>query len=192
MPSLRARCSQLCLNATYLSALCLVLVLCVVPARLFAQGTGGRILGRITDPSGAVLSGAKVTATNDATGVGHDANANDSGDYAFPDLPVGTYSLTFDLTGFKKSIRHGIALDVNQVITLNMTMQLGATQEVVDVTSEAPLVDTSSTQLGAAGSWIPLHLVLACLHRLPRQGLPDLPIAECLLSNANASRDWRP
>ncbi len=149
MPSLRARCSQLCLNATYLSALCLVLVLCVVPARLSAQGTGGRILGRITDPSGAVLSGAKVTATNDATGVGHDANANDSGDYAFPDLPVGTYSLTFDLTGFKKSIRHGIALDVNQVITLNMTMQLGATQEVVDVTSEAPLVDTSSTQLGA-------------------------------------------
>ncbi|MGA2101646.1 MAG: TonB-dependent receptor [Candidatus Sulfotelmatobacter sp.] len=149
MPSLRARCSQLCLNATYLSALCLVLALCFVPARVFAQGTGGRVLGRITDPSGAVLSNAKVTATNDATGVSHDALSNDSGDYAFPDLPVGTYSLTFDLTGFKKSIRHGIALDVNQVITLNMTMQLGATQEVVDVTSEAPLVDTSSTQLGA-------------------------------------------
>ena len=148
MPSLRARCSQLCLNATYWSALCLLVVLCV-PTQFFAQGTGGRIIGRITDPSGAVLSGAKVTATNDATGVSHDANANDSGDYAFPDLPVGTYSLAFDLTGFKKSIRHGITLDVNQVITLNMTMQLGATQEVVDVTSEAPLVDTSSTQLGA-------------------------------------------
>jgi hypothetical protein len=107
MPSLRARCSQLCLNATYLSALCLVLALCFVPARVFAQGTGGRVLGRITDPSGAVLSNAKVTATNDATGVSHDALSNDSGDYAFPDLPVGTYSLTFDLTGFKKSIRHG-------------------------------------------------------------------------------------
>jgi hypothetical protein len=75
--------------------------------------------------------------------------SSDSGDYVFPDLPVGTYSLTFDLSGFKKAIRHGIALDVNQVITLNMTMQLGATQEVIDVTSEAPLVDTSSTQLGA-------------------------------------------
>ena len=78
-----------------------------------------------------------------------DAKTNDSGDYVFADVPVGTYSLNFDLTGFKKEVRRGVTLDVNQVITLNMTMQLGATQEVVDVTSEAPLVDTSSTQLGA-------------------------------------------
>src|SRR4029077_16433045 len=115
----------------------------------FAQGTGGRILGRVSDPSGAVLSGAKVLAANDATVVSHDAQTNDSGDYVFPELPVGTYSLTFDLAGFKKAVRHGIVLDVNQVITLNMAMQLGGTQEVVDVTSEAPLVETSSTQLGA-------------------------------------------
>jgi hypothetical protein len=116
---------------------------------LSAQGTGGRILGRVADPTGAVLSGVKVMAANDATGVGQDTLTNDSGDYVFPNLPVGTYSLTFDLTGFKKAVRHAIALDVNQVITLNMTMQLGGAQEVVDVTSEAPLVDTSSTQLGA-------------------------------------------
>ena len=116
---------------------------------LFAQGTGGRILGRIADPSGAVLGTVKVIATNDATGVARDTQSSDSGDYVFPDLPVGTYTLTFELTGFKKDVRHAISLDVNQVITLNMIMQLGAAQEVVDVTSEAPLVDTSSTQLGA-------------------------------------------
>lgn len=139
----RAVRSRLCL-----SALSAMLLLCC-NMQLFAQGTGGRILGRISDPSGAVLSSVKVTATNDATGVSHDALSNDTGDYVFPDLPVGTYSLTFDLTGFKKSVRHGIALDVNQVITLNMAMQLGAAQEVVDVTSDAPLVETSSTQLGA-------------------------------------------
>lgn len=131
-----------------LSALSLILGLCCA-VQLFAQGTGGRILGRVADPSGAVLSSVKVTATNDATGISHDASTNDTGDYVFPDLPVGTYSLTFDLSGFKKAIRHGIALDVNQVITLNMAMQLGAAQETVDVTSEAPLVETSSTQLGA-------------------------------------------
>lgn len=143
MSSLRARLFAVCL-----SAVCVAAVLSLsIP--LDAQGTGGRILGRISDPSGAVLSSTKVTATNDATGVTHDASSNDSGDYVFPELPVGTYSLTFDLTGFKKAIRHGITLDVNQVITLNMTMQLGAAQEVVDVTSEAPLVDTTSTQLGA-------------------------------------------
>jgi len=142
MSPLRARWSRLSLTT-----LCLALIsLCPL---LSAQGTGGRILGRISDPSGAVLSNAKIVALNEATGVAHDAVSNDSGDYVFPDLPVGTYSLTFDLTGFKKVVRHSITLDVNQVITLNMTMQLGATQEVVDVTSEAPLVETSSTQLGA-------------------------------------------
>ncbi|HKH99143.1 MAG TPA: TonB-dependent receptor [Candidatus Sulfotelmatobacter sp.] len=131
-------------------SLCFVAVLCFSLSTLLpAQGTGGRILGRVADPTAAVLSGVKVTATNDATGVNYDTQSNDSGDYGFPNLPVGTYTLTFDLTGFKKAVRHSIALDVNQVITLNMTMQLGAAQEVVDVTSEAPLVDTSSTQLGA-------------------------------------------
>jgi hypothetical protein len=131
----------LCLFVSFLLLISIV--------QLFAQGTGGRILGRVADPSGAVLSGAKVTATNDATGVSHDAVTNDTGDFVFPELPVGTYTLTFDLSGFKKAVRHGITLDVNQVITLNMAMQLGGAQEVVDVTSEAPLVETSSTQLGA-------------------------------------------
>ncbi|HUA14721.1 MAG TPA: carboxypeptidase regulatory-like domain-containing protein [Verrucomicrobiae bacterium] len=128
---------------------CLVVVCLAVPSLLLAQGTSGRILGRVADPTGAVLSSVKVTATNEATGVSRPGQTNDSGDYVFPDLPVGTYTLTFELTGFKKDVRHSIKLDLNQVITLNMTMQLGQTQEVVDVTSEAPLVDTTSTQLGA-------------------------------------------
>jgi hypothetical protein len=150
MPSQRARWSELCLCSAYLKAFCLALVVSLAfPMIVSGQGTGGRILGRVADPTGAVLNGTKVTATNDATGVVQDAVCNDSGDYSFPNLPVGTYSLSFDLTGFKKAVRHGIVLDVNQVITLNMTMQLGTAQEVVDVTSEAPLVDTSSTQLGA-------------------------------------------
>ncbi len=126
------------------SCLCLFL-----STLLSAQGTGGRILGRISDPTGAVLSGVKVTATNEATSVAQDTVSNDSGDFVFPNVPVGTYTLSFDLKGFKKAVRHSIALDVNQVITLNMTMQLGGNEEVVDVTAEAPLVDTSSTQLGA-------------------------------------------
>jgi hypothetical protein len=140
MPSLRARWSVVCLAV----AICLS-----TSTSLLAQGTGGRILGRAADPTGAVLSSVKVVATNDATGVTRSTQSSEGGDYIFPDLPVGTYTLSFELTGFKKDVRHSIALDVNQVITLNVTMQLGATQEVVDVTSEAPLVDTSSTQLGA-------------------------------------------
>ncbi len=150
MPSLRPRSSSLCPPLAHLKTLCLALVVCVIfPAFLSAQGTGGRILGRISDPTGAVLSGVKVTATNEATSVSQDAMSNDNGDFSFPNIPVGTYSLTFDLKGFKKAVRRSVALDVNQVITLNMTLQLGQNQEVVDVTAEAPLVDTTSTQLGA-------------------------------------------
>ena len=145
MPSLRARWSMMCLQTVCLAAA----ISLVVPILLSAQGTGGRILGRVADPTGAVLSGVKITAVNDATGVSRPAQTNDSGDYGFPDLPVGTYTFTFELTGFKKGVHKSISLDVNQVITLNMTMQLGGAQEVVDVTSEAPLVDTTSTQLGA-------------------------------------------
>jgi outer membrane receptor protein involved in Fe transport len=146
MPSLRARWTPLHLKT---GCLAVILILIAVPMPVAAQGTGGRILGRVADPSGAVIGAVKVTAVNDATGVTRDSQTNASGDYVFPDLPVGSYTLTFELKGFKKDVHKGISLDVNQVITLNMTMQLGATQEIVDVTSEAPLVDTTSTQLGA-------------------------------------------
>jgi hypothetical protein len=140
MPSLRARCSAVCL---------VVAIFALGSALLSAQGTGGRILGRVSDASGAVIAHVKVIATNQATQVTRSAESNDSGDYVFPEVPVGVYTLSFELTGFKKELRHGVSLDLNQVITLNMVMQIGQAQEVVDVTSEAPLVDTTSTQLGA-------------------------------------------
>jgi hypothetical protein len=132
-------------------AVCLavVAVFLSVPTFLLAQGTTGRIVGRVADPGGAVLSNVKVTLVNEATNVSRDIKTNDNGDYDFIEVPVGTYRLEFDVAGFKKNVRRGVNLDINQVITLNMTMQVGATQEVVDVTSEAPLVETTSTQLGA-------------------------------------------
>jgi Carboxypeptidase regulatory-like domain len=127
-----------------------VLSLCLICSTLlFAQGSGGRILGRVSDPSGALLSGLKVTATNEATGATHQTQTNASGDYAFPAIPVGTYTLTFDMAGFKTNVRKGITVDINQVVTFNSTMQIGQAKELVEVTSEAPLVDTTSTQLGA-------------------------------------------
>ena len=127
-----------------------VMSLCLICCTLLsAQGTGGRILGRVSDPSGAVLAGVKVTLTNQATSVSSDSTTNSSGDYGFPQVPVGTYTLSFDLTGFKTNVQKGIVVDLNQVITLNRVLQIGETKETVEVTSEAPLVDTTSTQLGA-------------------------------------------
>ncbi len=116
---------------------------------LFAQSTGGRILGRVGDPSGAVLSGVKVTATNEATGVSRETATNDSGEYVLVSVQPATYTIEYELTGFKKSVQKGILVDVNQVVTVNSTLQIGGSQEVVEVTGEAAQVDTTSTQLGA-------------------------------------------
>ena len=116
---------------------------------LIAQSTGGRILGRVTDPSGAVVNNVKVTLINEATGTQRSVTTNESGDYVLVEVTPGTYYTEYELTGFKKNVRHGITVDVNQVVTLNMVLQLGEAKEIVDVTSEAPLVDTTTTQLGA-------------------------------------------
>src|SRR6201987_2831705 len=150
-------------SRAYWSVVCLAIAVSLtIPALLSAQGTTGRIVGRVADPGGAVLANVKVSLVNEGTSVSRDSKTNENGDYDFVEVPVGTYRLEFDLTGFKKNVRRGVSLDLNQVITLNMTMQLGASKEIVDVTSEAPLVETSSTQLGAvvndrAVSQLPLN-----------------------------------
>jgi hypothetical protein len=118
-------------------------------APLLGQSTGGRILGRVADSTGAVISGVKVTLVNEATGVGRDTTTNESGDYTFIEVVPGNYRAEYSLSGFKKFIRTNVTLDVNQVLTLNTTLQPGGASEVVEVTSQAPLVDTTSTQLGA-------------------------------------------
>jgi hypothetical protein len=137
-------------SKTRLAARVLLALFCLVcSARLIGQSTGGRILGRVSDPSGALAAGVKVTLINDATGTQRAVTTNDSGDYVFVEVTPGAYHTEFELTGFKKNVRRGITLDVNQVVTLNMVLQLGEAKEIVDVTSEAPLVDTTTTQLGA-------------------------------------------
>lgn len=129
MPSLRARCAVGCL---------VLAISFVFPTLLCAQGATGRILGRVADPSGAVLSGVKVTLTNTATGVSRSAVTGDSGDYSFLNVAPAIYDESFELSGFKKNVQKSITIDVNQVLTLNSVLQIGGAQEIVDVTSEAP------------------------------------------------------
>jgi hypothetical protein len=129
-----------------------VLLLCcflICSGFLVAQSTGGRILGRVTDATGAVLAGTKVTATNEATGVSRNVVSSDAGDYGLVEVTPGSYTIQFELKGFKTNVQRGVNVDVNQVVTLNSSLQIGGSQEVVEVTSELPQVDTTSTQLGA-------------------------------------------
>jgi hypothetical protein len=145
MPSLRPRSTMMRLETVGLA----VAISLLLPALLSAQGASGRIVGRVADPSGAVVAHVKITLLNEATGISRDANTNDSGDYSFVEVAPGTYTVQFELTGFKKNVQKGVIVDVNQVVTLNSTLQIGGSQETVEVTSEAPQVDTTSTQLGA-------------------------------------------
>ena len=83
---------------------------------MFAQGTGGRILGRVADPSGAVLAGVKVTLTNEATGVSHESTTKarvTMASHRFRWAPIAGIRLA----GFKKNVRAGVNVDLNQVIT---------------------------------------------------------------------------
>jgi len=143
-------------------AVLVLLALAVVSVPVFAQSTGGRILGRVSDPSGAVIGDVKITLTNQATGVARSSATNSSGDYVFVEVVPGQYQVSFEHTGFKKNVQSNVTVEVNGVVTLNSVLQLGTAAETVEVTSEAPLVDTTSTQLGAvvndrAVSQLPLN-----------------------------------
>src|SRR6202043_127186 len=74
---------------------------------------------------------------------------NENGDYTFVEVVPGGYHIEFAQAGFKKNVQKSVMVEVNQVVTLNSILQLGEAKETVEVTSEAPLVDTTSTQLGA-------------------------------------------
>jgi hypothetical protein len=114
-----------------------------------AQSTGGRIRGTVTDTSGAAIAAAKVTVINEATHASRDAETGADGEYVFLEIPVGTYEVNAQSTGFKKYVRKSIILNLNEVVNLDITLQVGAAVDTIEVTGAAPLVDTTSTQLGA-------------------------------------------
>ena len=114
-----------------------------------AQSTGGRIRGTVTDPSGGAVATAIITLINEATHSTRQVQSGENGEYIFIEAPVGTYEIDAAIQGFKKYVRKGITLDLNQVITLDITLQIGTASESIEVTGAPPLVDTTSTQLGA-------------------------------------------
>src|SRR5215475_6641686 len=124
-----------------------IAVLCS-PA-LFAQSTGGRIRGTVTDSSGGTVAAAKVTITNAANGTQRDTQTGDNGEYIFLEVPVGTYDIELSQTGFKKYLHKGVVVNLNESVTVDLVLQVGGATETIEVSGAAPLVDTASTQLGA-------------------------------------------
>jgi Carboxypeptidase regulatory-like domain len=126
---------------------------CIPAALVFAGGalaqTTGSIRGTLKDPSGAVIPGAHVTATLEAQNVPHVTSTDDNGDFEFAVLPVGTYTLEVEATGFKKYIQKGIDVTLGHVMVINPALELGTVTQVITAEARVPLVETTSTQLGA-------------------------------------------
>jgi hypothetical protein len=127
----------------------LVLAASIGVGASFAQSTGGRIRGTVTDPSGGAVVAAKVELINEATNVSREAVTNSTGEYLFLEIPVGTYSVQIEQSGFKKFLHKGVELHLNDVLNVDAALQVGGSNQVVEVTGEPPVVDTTSTQLGA-------------------------------------------
>src|SRR5215813_2795572 len=113
------------------------------------QSTGGRIRGTVVDATGGAVVGAKVLLTNEANGTQRDTQAGATGEYIFLEIPVGSYQIQVDHPGFKKYVRKGVVVSLNEAVNLDIPLVVGGATEVVEVTGAPPLVDTTSTQLGA-------------------------------------------
>ncbi|HZP18212.1 MAG TPA: TonB-dependent receptor, partial [Terriglobales bacterium] len=120
-----------------------------VCASLLAQKITGTITGVVTDPQGAVVTGAEVTVKNQGTGATRTATTNAAGVYVVPDLPAGTYEVRVKAPNFKEFISKNVELNVSSTSTVNAALVLGSAGEQVTVEGTAIQVETTN---GASGT----------------------------------------
>jgi hypothetical protein len=115
---------------------------------LSAQDPRGTVLGRVVDSSGSIIPGAEVRITNDNTGVSASAKTNQSGNFVLPYLLAGTYTLSCETPGFKKWVRGGIQVRIQDSIEVPIDLQVGNASETVEVKDSTPLLSTAEASLG--------------------------------------------
>ena len=140
------------MNRLSLALAALLVTLVIGPQRLvMGQGIDGTLRGEVKDPSGAIVPGAKVTITNQNTGLTRSMEASTMGTFNFPNLLVGAYSVTVEFQGFKRFVLTGVEVKANQVSDVAVTLEVGSTTTTVEVTGGAELVQTTTSQLST--SW---------------------------------------
>src|SRR3954447_26233238 len=127
----------------------LTLVLCLACClSLNAQTITGTFTGSLTDPTGAVIPNVKVTATNTGTNLATSATTNRYGVYNLLFLPVGSYELTAEATGFKKAQAGPFNLETNQIARVDMRLEIGDASQSVTIEASGVALQTESTQTG--------------------------------------------
>src|SRR3989442_2172184 len=127
--------------------LCLALVSCLLPRHLAAQAVSGTILGLVKDSSGAAMPGATVTLVQTETGLTRTVQTDPKGEYTATSLPTGTYTVSAEISGFKKVSLSNVHLGVDQKVRMDMTLDVGQMTEVITIQAETPLVQPSSSDL---------------------------------------------
>ncbi|MBI4454885.1 MAG: TonB-dependent receptor [Acidobacteria bacterium] len=130
-----------------MSFICLALAFLLSREVIFSQSTNGTILGTVKDATGAVLPGVTITARSVDTGQSRAVISDDVGLYRVREIPVGSYELRAELSGFQTAVRRGIELTAGQEAVIDFTLQVGNLAEEVVVTAETPLVNTTSATL---------------------------------------------
>jgi hypothetical protein len=115
---------------------------------IWAQTTSTSIIGTVTDPSGAAIQGAKVTALQVRTGIQREDVTSGTGDFTFPLLDVGEYTVTVEVAGFKTATRAGINLQINEKVRADFTLQVGQVTERVEVAASGVTLKTDEVSLG--------------------------------------------
>jgi hypothetical protein len=137
-----------CLRKYTFLLVALLLAACALPTAVWGQATGGTISGTVTDQSGAAVAGAAVSVRNLDTNVTRSATTAADGRFSFPALIVGPYELTAELRGFTKYVRGPINLVLNQEAVINPELKPAAVQETITITEDAPMLNTSSAEVG--------------------------------------------
>src|SRR3954468_8319990 len=114
---------------------------------VFAQTRGGEANGTVTDASGAVVPGAGVTLTNQGTNIQNTATSNNNGYFVFVNVQPGAYKLKVEKSGFK-AVESSFQVAVNQAVTQNMTLDVGNASTTIEVTAQAPVLDSTTSSLG--------------------------------------------
>src|ERR1700730_12363601 len=129
----------------------LMFVLCasviIFTAAAYSQAVNATLLGTVTDVTGAVMANAKVTATETTTGISRTTQTNESGNYTFPDIAPGTYSVSIEQTGLKKDTRNGVVVQVNSSARVDAQLQPGNLSESIEVTGAPPQLQTDRADI---------------------------------------------
>ena len=126
----------------------LIALVLVLAMPVLAQNNTGIISGRVTDPTGAVVPGAQITVTQTDTNVDNVSETNSEGLFRVPSLRDGPYRVTVTASGFKKAVREGFSLRIDENLNLELTLDVGAVSETIQVTSSIPLLDTQTSSTG--------------------------------------------